>query len=95
MKGVFEMSETNKKTAIELKYPVTIDGTEVSVLHMRRPKVRDQLLMDKAGKVGKSEGEREVLLFANLCEIAPESLEGVDMSDYRKLQEAYTSFLEG
>lgn len=85
----------NEKTAIELKYPITIDGTETKALHMRRVKVRDQILMDKAGKVGKTEGEKEVLLFANLCEVAPDSIEEMDMSDYRKLQEAYTSFLEG
>ena len=89
------MSDQTKRTAIELKYPVMIDGTETSVLHMRRPKVRDQILLDKAGKVGKGEGEREVLLFANLCEIAPDSLEEMDMCDYRKLQETYSSFLEG
>ena len=85
----------NEKTAIELKYPITIDGTETRVLHMRRPKVRDQLLLDKSGMVGKSQAEREVLFIANLCEVAPGNIEELDMSDYKKLQEAYGAFLEG
>ena len=85
----------NERTGIELKYPITIDGTETSVLHMRRPKVRDQLLVDKSGMVGKSQAEREVLLIANLCEVAPGDIEQLDMSDYKKLQEAFGAFLEG
>lgn len=85
----------NDKTTIELKYPITIDGTETSVLHMRRPKVRDQLLVEKSGMVGKGDAEREVLLFSNLCEVAPSDIEQIDMSDYKKLQEAYGSFLGG
>ena len=85
----------NERTAIELKYPIQINGTETSVLHMRRPKVRDQLLVEKSGLVGKGDAEREVLLFANLCEVAPNDIEQIDMSDYKKLQVAYGSFLEG
>ncbi len=85
----------NEKTAIELKYPITIDGTETSVLHMRRPKVRDQLLVDKSGMVGKSQSEREVLLIANLCEVAPADIEQLDMADYKTLQETFGAFLEG
>ena len=85
----------NERTAIELKYPIQINGTETSVLHMRRPKVRDQLLVEKSGLVGKGDAEREVLLFANLCEVAPNDIEQIDMSDYKKLQVAYGSFFEG
>ncbi len=85
----------NERTAIELKYPITIDGTETSVLHMRRPKVRDQLLVDKSGMVGKSQSEREVLLIANLCEVAPADIEQLDMADYKTLQETFGAFLEG
>ena len=45
--------------------------------------------------VGKSQAEREVLLIANLCEVAPGDIEQLDMSDYKKLQEAFGAFLEG
>lgn len=85
----------NEKVSIELKYPITIDGTETSVLHMRRPKVRDQLLVEKSGLAGKGNAAQEVLLIANLCEVAPGDLENLDMADYKKLQETFGSFLEG
>lgn len=85
----------SERTAIELKYPITIDGTETSVLHMRRPKVRDQLLVDKSGIAGKSQAEREIMLIANLCEVAPADIEQLDMADYTKIQETFGSFLEG
>ena len=52
------MIET-EKTTIELRYPVTIDGTEMKALCMRRPKVRDQILMEKSGMAGKSAAEKE------------------------------------
>ncbi len=85
----------SEKITIELKYPIPIDGIETAALQMRRPKVRDQVLVDKATMVGKSAAEKEVLLFANLCEVAPEAMQELDMADYKKLQETYGSFLEG
>jgi hypothetical protein len=88
------VQKLSEKTAIELKYPVTIDGTETGVLYMRRPKVRDQIILDKSEKAGKSSAEREVLYFANLCEIAPENMHELDMADYRKVQAAHGGFLE-
>lgn len=82
-----------ERATIELAYPITIDGTDTKALHMRRPKVRDQLLMDKSGMSGKSDSEREVLFFANLCEISPAEIEQLDMGDYLKLQETFSGFL--
>lgn len=79
------------KTAITLDYPIQIDGTEVRVLQIRRPKVRDQVL---AGKLGGTEEDKEIRLFANLCEIAPENIEDLDMCDYKKLQDAYRGFFD-
>ena len=76
---------------IELSHPIQIDGTEVRVLHLRRPKVRDQILTKKQGG---SEVEMEVRLFANLCEVSPATIEELDMEDYTKLQDAYTGFFE-
>lgn len=78
------------KTTIELDYPIQVDGTEVRSLQMRRPKVRDQLTVMKQGK---TEEEREIHLFANLCEISIETIEELDMKDYGKIQEAYKDFL--
>jgi hypothetical protein len=85
----------SERTAIKLKYPITVDGTETEALYMRRAKVRDQLLVDKASAAGKSAAEKEVLLFANLCEVAPEAISELDMADYKHIQDAYSDFLEG
>ena len=40
-----------------------------------------------------SDAEKEINLFANLCEVTPEALMELDMSDYAKLQKAYQDFL--
>lgn len=75
---------------IELKHPVAVAGEEVKVLHLRRPKVKDQLAADK-GAGGNA--EKEIRLFANLCEVAPAVIEELDLADYRAVQEAYSAFL--
>ncbi|MDH5179762.1 MAG: phage tail assembly protein [Gammaproteobacteria bacterium] len=75
---------------IVLEYPVTVNGQEYSELNMRRPKVRDQ----KAASVkGKTDAEREISLFANLCEVEPALIEELDMTDYTAIQETYQDFL--
>ena len=77
------------KTTI-LTYPIMIDGVEVEKLQLRRPKVRDMLSVDKTAQ---SDAEKEIALFANLCEVPPASLHELDMSDYARLQQDYQSFL--
>jgi len=77
-------------TSIELKYPISVDGVNVKLLKLRRPKVRDMLGVE-AAKV--SDAEKEINLFANLCEVTPEALMDLDMADYAKLQKAYQDFL--
>jgi hypothetical protein len=57
---------------------------------MRRPKVKDQLAVDKA-EGGKA--EKEVNLFANLCEVTPAVIGELDMLDHGSLQKVYTGFL--
>lgn len=75
---------------IELNYAIDMDGAKVKVLHIRRPKVRDMLSVEKTST---TDAEKEINLFANLCEVTPESLMDLDMSDYSKLQKAYQDFL--
>ena len=74
---------------IKLKHPITIDGTEISVLRMRRPKVKDMLATDKI----KNAAERDIATFANLCEVSPADIEELDMADMHQLQEAFQDFL--
>lgn len=74
-------------TKIDLKYPLD-NGTQA--LTMRRPKVRDMLAADKAKG---SDADKEIAMFANLCEVAPADIEALDMADYKALQQAYSGFL--
>lgn len=78
------------KVKIELTHAINIDGTKVSVLSLRRPKVRDMLSVEKSID---NDAEKEIQLFANLCEISPDNLLELDMADYAKLQKVYQDFL--
>ncbi len=75
---------------IKLTYPIQVNGVEVDTLKMRRAKLRDRLAVDKQLV---SDGEKEVNLIANLCEVAPTDLDDIDMSDYKKLQDTLSDFL--
>lgn len=77
-------------TTIELITPITVDGATLSQLTVRRPKVRDMLAMENTAK---NDAEKEINLFASLCEIKPDSLYELDMADYSKLQKTYQDFL--
>lgn len=75
---------------IKLTEPIEINGAKVALLKLRRPKVRDMLVASKAPG---SDAEREVMLFANLCEVEPAVIQDLDMADYLALQKAYQGFL--
>ena len=76
---------------IELDYPITVNGEEISSLEIsRRPKVRD---MRKAQQAASDDAGQELHLFAALTGRNPEDMEELDLSDYRKLQQAYSDFL--
>jgi hypothetical protein len=75
----------------EIKFdrPVTIGGTEVTMLQMREPTVEDQLTAEESGK---TQARREVALFANLCEVSRDDIGRLPLKEYRQLQEAYEAF---
>ena len=75
---------------IQLQYPVTVDGAVLEQITMRRPLVRDRLIAEKTPG---SDVEKEIRLLANLCELAPDTIEKLDMADYVKLQECLAGFL--
>lgn len=77
---------------IELKYPVEVSGEVCKELTIRRSKVKDRLLVAKLKN--SSDEEKEIRLFANLCEVAPNVIEELDESDYAKLQNAYLNFFK-
>ncbi|MGH1471567.1 MAG: phage tail assembly protein [Cellvibrionaceae bacterium] len=78
------------KVKIELTHSIEIDGAKVGVIHLRRPKVRDMLSVEKSVD---NDAEKEIQLFANLSELSPDNLLELDMADYAKLQKAYQDFL--
>lgn len=75
---------------IELKYPVESNGENITNLTMRRSKVKDRLLVAKMKN--SPDEEKEIRLFANLCEVAPNIIEELDESDYSVLQKTYMDF---
>lgn len=74
---------------VTLQYPIPVDGQTLSEITLRRPKVRDQLLAEKAGG---GAAEQEVSILANLAELPEEAIQELDMADYLQLQEAYRGF---
>ena len=74
---------------IKLKYPITVDGVTYNELNMRRSKVRDRLAVT-AMKC--SDEQKEITLFANLCEVAPKVIEELDETDYTSVQKVYMGF---
>ena len=79
-------------TVIPLRRPVTVGGNTVHELRMREPAVGDTLTVEKTMRGG-TDGEREVRLFANLCEVPTEAIEQLRMYDYKRVQDAYRDFL--
>lgn len=75
---------------IELKYPVEATGETITNLTMRRSKIKDRLLVAKMKTA--SDEEKEIRLFANLCEVEPKVIEELDESDYSNLQKVYLGF---
>lgn len=76
--------------SIELTHAIEIDGVRVKTLKIRRPKVRDMLSVEKSTD---NDAQKEINLFANLCELTPDQLMDLDMADYTQLQKAYQGFL--
>lgn len=76
--------------SLKLRHPITIDGAKVEGLIMRRPLVRD---LRAAQRSADGAADSELALFANLCEIAPEAFDQMDLGDYYRLQDVYQGFL--
>lgn len=77
-------------TSITLEYPVTVDGLEYQELFMRRPKMRDQI---KAKKGKGTDADKEIVMFADLCEAPPDVIKELDIADYYRLQDTFQDFL--
>lgn len=76
---------------IKLTKALSIAGADVKALRMREPTVGDQLTAE-AHKG--SDADREIAMFANLCEVAPDDIKRLTLKDYRALQKAFAGFLD-
>ena len=76
---------------ITLKWPILIDGKEISQLTMRRAKVRD---LKEAQRFADDQVGREVALIAILCGLLPEQLEDMDLAIFNQLRERFSDLLE-
>lgn len=74
---------------IELQYPVPFEGGELKEISIRRPKVSDVVA---ARKSKKDEAEQEIAMLSKLTDIPPETIETLDLADYKKLQETLSGF---
>jgi hypothetical protein len=83
--------DEGNKVDIELSTPIKIDGADVTALRMREPTVNDQLVMDAKGG---TDAQRELSLMANLCQVKPEDLKKLTLRDYKKVQKAFSGFLD-
>jgi hypothetical protein len=84
-----EQNDTPKE--ITLDFPIKFKGLDIKTLTLRRAKVKDQL---RASKLNKSAEEKEMFVFANLCDVEPDCIGELDMADYQKLQDGYSDFLQ-
>lgn len=75
---------------IRLDHPVEAQGATVDRVSMRRPRVADQLAAEKTPG---GDGAREVALFANLCQAAPDTIRALALSDYLEMQRVFRDFL--
>jgi hypothetical protein len=75
---------------IELSRAMDLAGVKVSKLRMREPVVRDQVVYDK---LKGSDLEKEITIFANLCEMDEKQIQSLTQRDYIRLSAAYAGFL--
>lgn len=79
------------KATITLVGFATIDGVKTSAVSMREPTVLDQLISE--GTKG-TDLEKEVRIFANLCDLAPDSIKGLSVRNYKRLVVTYLGFVD-
>lgn len=82
---------SSERKEIKLSRPISVNGSDIDTLNMREPTVSDQLAADRPGA---SDSEKEIAMIANLCEQAHGDIKKLTLRDYKKVQEAFVSFVE-
>lgn len=75
---------------IQLSQPITIDNKPLTHVTLRRPKVKDRLIVER---MGTNDAEKEVTLIANLADLPKDAVEELDLQDYAQIQTVLQSFL--
>jgi hypothetical protein len=83
------LSITADGAVVTLTRPSEANGVNVETLTMRAPSVRAVRAADHASN-GNDE-QRELMLFAGLTEVGLKDLEGLKLTDYRRVQTAYST----
>jgi hypothetical protein len=73
---------------VTLSRPSQANSIDVDTLTLRAPTVREVRSADRAAN-GDDE-QRELMLFAGLAEVGLKDLEGLKLTDYRRVQAAYS-----
>jgi hypothetical protein len=73
---------------VTLTRPSKANSIDVEALNLRNPTVREVRAADRAAN-GDDE-QRELMLFAGLAEVGLKDLEGLKLTDYRRVQTAYS-----
>ena len=73
---------------VTLTRPSKANSIDVEMLNLRNPTVREVRAADRAAN-GDDE-QRELMLFAGLAEVGLKDLEGLKLTDYRRVQTAYS-----
>lgn len=77
---------------ITLTRPSDVNGVKVDRLNLRAPTLREVRASDAIG--GADEVLREVTLFASLADAGITDLDGLKLTDYSRLQSAYSRLLQ-
>lgn len=77
---------------IELAVPVTVDGSVITELTIRRPKVRDLRALEEATEGRSSQLDQGAVLVALLSGIPEEVVEDMDAADFARASEVIGGF---
>lgn len=81
----------NGSADITLSRAARISGVQTTAVRMREPTVGDQ---EVASEMSGSDATREITIFANLCDVAPDDIRQLPLRDYKRLSTAYLGFLD-
>ncbi|MBA1446527.1 MAG: phage tail assembly protein [Chromatiales bacterium] len=74
----------------KLKYPVTVDGEEITSLNLRRVNVLDLEVMEKQ----QGQLTRSVTLLSQVSERSPDVIRQMDAADFNAASDLVADFLE-